>query len=292
MAIQLMNLVPDPPSRAPFPIANWVSLSLQHRLGLAKLKYQHCRLHGLDFVQDKSDKFSELSDFSRNCYETCLTCTTLRTSSYSQELPRPVPNMHAVTFSPHVMQSARRKRLRSDSDSRLPAKATRLSWKRSHQLTESSPSLELRMANWQHQAPFESEALSPDSFSYTCSGASGEENDPDLPLHRFQMKSPTTNSSQPPPKEAYQTPEGSGLDDTANLLLYAETTPARICQAGGSQKDILPCTPNKYVPLPTLTRDLGSPSQQFNFDDFLNLTPGPAQPVCGRALLRYDELIA
>lgn len=179
------------------------------------------------------------------------------------------------------MQSARRKRLRSDSDSRLPAKATRLSWKGLHQLPESSPSLELRMANRQNQVPFEPEALSPELFSHTCSGASGEENHPDLPLHRFQMKSSITNSSRPPPKDAYLTPEGSGLDDTAGLPLYVETSPARICQAGGFQKEILPCTPNKYVPLPTLTRDLESPSQQFNFDDFLNVTPGPAQPVCG-----------
>lgn len=137
------------------------------------------------------------------------------------------------------------------------------------------------MANRQNHALFKSGALIPELFSPACSGASGEENDPDLPLHKFQTMSSIANSSRPPPKHAYLPRGEFGLNDRADLLFHVDTPPAQSFLAGGSEKYFLPCTPNKYVPLPTPTTDLETPSQQFNFDDFLNMTPSPAHPVWG-----------
>ena len=63
--------------------------------------------------------------------------------SASKELPRSAHNKHAATFNSRIMEpmlSGTRKRLRTASFlSEPPPKVSRLSWKSSHQLPESSP---------------------------------------------------------------------------------------------------------------------------------------------------------
>jgi hypothetical protein len=50
----------------------------------------------------------------------------------------------------------------------------------------------------------------------------------------------------------------------------------------GSQHAFPPSTPpSQHALLPTLTPNLGTPGQQFNFADFVNVTPSPAQPAWG-----------
>ncbi|KAJ5235576.1 uncharacterized protein N7469_004744 [Penicillium citrinum] len=270
-----------------------VSLSLQDRLGLAKLKYQHGRLHGLNSISPfDSDKPSDSSsDFSRSRCETPFTSPPLEAATYSKELPRSARNRHAVTFNSRVMQpmlSASRKRLRSDSGAERPAKAPRVSWKSSYQLPESSPGLSRHLTSRRTQHPFMSEAPIPEMSSPVYHGPSDEENDPDLPLHSFQNVSSMVGSSPPrtpPPKHARlsRNDRTTQHEDGADLLLYLANSPTPARVAGGSQHQAFPPStpPSQHAVLPSLTPNLGTPGQQFNFADFVNVTPSPAQPAWG-----------
>ncbi|KAJ5683741.1 uncharacterized protein N7477_000086 [Penicillium maclennaniae] len=268
-----------------------VSLSLQDRLGLAKLKYQHGRLHGLNQQDGKfglldSDKPSDSSsNFSRSRCETPFTSPPLRAATYSKELPRSSRNKHAVTFNSRVMQpmlSASRKRLRSDSASGRPAKAARVSWKSSYQLPESSPGLNKHLTA-RHNMPFMSEATIPELSSPVYHGPSDEENDPDLPLHSFQNMGSMVGSSPPrtpPPKHSRlsRTDRPSQHEDGADLLLYLANSPTPARVARGSQVHGFPPStpPSQHAVLPSMT-----PNQNFNFADFVNVTPSPAQQAWG-----------
>ncbi|KAJ5643917.1 uncharacterized protein N7484_006424 [Penicillium longicatenatum] len=269
-----------------------VSLSLQDRLGLAKLKYQHGRLHGLTSTLpdnkgrlDLEKPSDSSSDFSRSRCETPFTSPPLRASTYSKELPRSARNKHAVTFDSLAMApmlTAGRKRVRSDSNSERPAKVPRVSWKSSHRLPESSPGLGIRHTSRRSRVPFMSEAPIPEMSSPGYHGHSDEENDPDLPLHSFQHVSSMVGSSPPrtpPPKHARLARAdrpGEYEDDGAGLLLYLANSPTPARVAAGSHAHIFPpSTP------PSQHAVLGTPGQQFNFADFVNVTPSPAQPVWG-----------
>ncbi|KAJ5925707.1 hypothetical protein N7454_008346 [Penicillium verhagenii] len=270
-----------------------VSLSLQDRLGLAKLRYQQGKLHGPNSTLPDSklgrldlEKPSDSSsDFSRSRCETPFTSPPLRASTYSKELPRSARNKHAVTFDSLAMQpmlTASRKRVRSDSNSERPAKVPRTSWKSSHRLPESSPGLGIRHTARRTRAPFMSEAPIPEMSSPRYHVPSDEENDPDLPIHSFQHVSSMVGSSPPrtpPPKHA-RLPRtgraGEAGDDGAGLLLYLANSPTPARVAVGSQAQPFPPStpPSQYAAL-------GTPGQQFNFADFVNVTPSPAQPVWG-----------
>lgn len=273
-----------------------VSLSLQDRLGLAKLKYQHGRLHGLSSQLDTrsgildSDKPSDSSsDFSRSRCETPLTSPPLQASTYSKELPRSARNKHAVTFDSRAMQpmlSASRKRLRSDSATGRPAKAPRISWKSSYQLPESSPALNRHFTTRHNHIPFMSEATIPELSSPRYHGPSDEEQDQDLPLHSFGNMSSVVGSSPPrtpPMKHSRLSRNDRALkhEDGADLLLYLANSPTPARVARGAQNQAFPPStpPSQHAALPSLTPNFGTPGQQFNFADFVNVTPSPAQPA-------------
>ncbi|KAJ6083232.1 hypothetical protein N7467_007367 [Penicillium canescens] len=282
-----------------------VSLSLQDRLGLAKLKYQHGRLHGLNPNQQDgrstfdSDKPSDSSsEFSRSRCETPFTSPPLRAATYSKELPRSARNKHAATFNSRVMQpmlSASRKRLRSDSDSERPAKAPRVSWKSSYRLPESSPGMHRHLTSRRQAPSFMSEATIPELSSPVYHRPS-EERDPDLPLHSFQNMSSMVGSSPPrtpPPKHMrLSRNDRPHHEDGADLLLYLANspTPARIARGAGNQAFPPSTPPSQHAMLPGMTptpggggmfANIGTPGQQFNFADFVNVTPSPAQPAWG-----------
>ncbi|PWY92433.1 hypothetical protein BO70DRAFT_281662 [Aspergillus heteromorphus CBS 117.55] len=283
-----------------------VSLSLQDRLGLAKVKYQNGRLHALEpnhtggiQVALGSDRPSDSSsEISHSRSETPLTPPPLPNSSYSKELPRSSRNRHAATFDSKVMQpmlSASRKRLRSDSITDRTVKAPRVSWKSSYQLPESSPGFNRQHTNRHLPLPFMAEI--PEYSSPAYPPHSEDDNDPDLPVHSFQHVSSMTGSSPPrtpPPKHARLSRNDRNLrhENGADLLLYLANspTPAKVTTKPPA-RDFPPSTPpSQHAALPSLTPtpggggvfpNFGTPNQQFNFADFVNVTPSPAQPAWG-----------
>ncbi|KAL4786198.1 hypothetical protein BJX76DRAFT_346472 [Aspergillus varians] len=280
-----------------------VSLNLQDRLGLAKVKYQNGRLPsrqngGLLISLGSSDKPSDSSsDVSNSRCETPLT-SPLRASSYSKELPRSSRNRHAATFNSRVMQpmlSASRKRLRSDSVADRPAKVPRVSWKSSYQLPESSPGFR-RHTTRHNNLPLITETAPISELSSPGYHAqSDDDNDPDLPVHSFQVSSIVGSSPPrtPPPKHASLSRDNRNLrhEDGADLLLYLANspTPARIANKPQPQEFPPSTPPSQHAVLPSLTPtpgggvfpNFGTPTQQFNFADFVNVTPSPAQPAWG-----------
>ncbi|PCH06795.1 Hypothetical protein PENO1_015590 [Penicillium occitanis (nom. inval.)] len=295
-----------------------VCMSLQDRLGLAKVKYQQARLGASD-PRDLHDHRSDLdrpsessSEMAYSRYETPLTSSPPRNATFSHELPRSARNKHAATFNPEVMQpmlNASRKRVRSNSITDRPAKAPRLSWKASHHLPESSPVHPRQLQIYSNHPP------AFDAPSSAFLGTSDDENDPELPVPRAHNVSSSMVSSSPPRTPTLRsarlprTDKDTKNEDGADLLLFLANspTPARVSKT--QIRDFPPSTPpSQYATLPSMTPtpggglfgNFGTPSQQFNFADFVNVTPSPAQrgslsktPLLrtARKSLNFDNLV-
>ena len=180
-----------------------------------------------------------------------------------------------------------RKRARADSDTERPPKSARASWKSNHQLPASSPGLHRHRTMRRNPPHFMSEAAIPEVSSPADQGPSDEENDLDLPFHSFQHPASILQSSPPrtPPSQHTRISRGdrpSQHEDGADLLLYLANSPTPARVARGSQQAFPPSTPpSQHAMLPHLTPTMGTPGQQFNFADFVNVTPSPAQPAWG-----------
>ena len=295
----------------PYLLFNQVSLSLQDRLGLAKVKYQNGRLHGF-LGSDRP--FDSSSEVSRNSYDTLMPSSPPFHPSASKELPRSAHNKHAATFNSRIMEpmlSGTRKRLRTASFlSEPPPKVSRLSWKSSHQLPESSPTFSRHQPMpWPNSdLPLMSDATTvPEASSLPSDDEVQDDDDagddePDLPAHSFQDLSSSTMRSSPPQTPPRKPALRSGEkvlpsnDDGADLLLFLANspTPARVYGRGHqttSSGDFVPSTPpSRHTGLPSLTPTPGggvfpnfsTPNNQpFNFSDFVNVTPSPAQNAWG-----------
>jgi len=284
-----------------------VSLSLQDRLGLAKVKYQNGRLRALESQdqnqQDKNGFLGSGKPSDSSSHETTFASSPVRGSAFSKELPRSARNKHAATFNPgmmHPMLTESRKRVRSNSITDRPAKTPRVSWKSSHRLPESSPGFNRPHSMYHNYHSFASEtATIPELSSPTLRGHSDDENDPDLPSHSFQNVSSSMISSSPPrtppPKHARlpRNDKTTQNQDDADLLLYLANSPTPVNMGGKTQsRDFLPSTPpSQHAVLPSLTPtpgggggifgNLSTPKEQFNFADFVNVTPSPAQRPWG-----------
>ena len=189
----------------------------------------------------------------------------------------------------------------------------RASWKKNHSLPESSP-----ISHTKH-ARFPSSNLT--QLSFISEGSTipddppspefSEYDDADLPVHSFSINASTQITSSPPqtpPPDRRmrktnnvswsRTPKTG--EEGADLLLYLATSPSPA--NGRAAKTIVqpPSTPPcKSTPLPSshMTPGMGgagflgfgpnTPGTNFNFGDFVNVTPSPAQgpwrtPVAGR----------
>ena len=187
------------------------------------------------------------------------------------------------------------KRVRSQSMA-PPHYETRASWKSSHQLPESSPT-------YHHSVPAFSSAQDPNT-SFTSEAStipisppfgpvSEDDNDESsyLPAHSFSLD---PNSHASPPRTPPPTRNREirrlkpGGEEGADLLLYLATSPSHATPGARSSRVFVPSTPpstNQALPssvmyTPGMT-GFGTPGQQFNFADFVNVTPSPAQGAFG-----------
>lgn len=195
------------------------------------------------------------------------------------------------------MLSASRKRLRSDSITDQPAKIPRVSWKSSYQLPESSPGFSRAPLKRHQPLPFTSSMGTIPEPSSPYHALSDDDNDPDLPVHSFQNVSSMVGSSPPrtpPPRHARLSRNDRNwqAEDGADLLLYLANSPTPANVAGkAASREFPPSTPpSQHAVLPSLTPTPGNggifpsfstPGQQFNFADFVNVTPSPAQHPWG-----------
>ncbi|KAJ6000946.1 hypothetical protein N7481_001355 [Penicillium waksmanii] len=154
-----------------------VSLNLQSRFRLAKIKYQYGQLH--DLISNPpldSDKRSDSSfDFSRSGCQTPFKSPCHREAISSKTLPRSAHSKRAVSYNREVMQpilSVSRTQLRSDSDTESPVKATGSLPKSSYQRLEPSIVANQHLATWQNHVSSISEASVPNLSSPVYHGSS------------------------------------------------------------------------------------------------------------------------
>ncbi|KAK2865363.1 hypothetical protein FQN49_003650 [Arthroderma sp. PD_2] len=311
-----------------------VSLNLQDRLGLAKVRYE--RLHGLRKDKDSSlpsDSDSTIasnhhpqhqhhhqhnvhpSEAGSDCsssdcadarYSTPFTSSPVHTPMLSKELPRSSRSRHAATFDIKTMQcmtssgggtGSSRKRRRCDvtaGHQTLP-KMPRISWSVSGAAPQSSP-----LTRRQHQRrtyetmpSFVSESDTiPDPDADRDIDDTGSHIDPLLSKSDRQGASSASlpPPRTPPPRRSRFNPSQAGEDASgpgsgADLLLYLANspTPATINgkptthTTGAGMPDFLPSTPPTQHAIPFQLLSTPTPSQPFNFADFVNVTPSPAQ---------------
>lgn len=190
-------------------------------------------------------------------------------------------------------------------------------WKKNHDLPESSPIKHTKHAQFPsnnvQSLSFVSEASTvPDE---PPSPEFSEDDDADLPVHSFRLNPATRITSSPPrtpPTEGRfhhrqhiswsRTPKTS--DEGADLLVYLANSPSagnsRTIRPAHAQPQPPSTPPCKSTPLPSSHMTPGTtgnsifafgpqtPSTNFKFEDFVNVTPSPAQapwtrtPVAGR----------
>ena len=184
------------------------------------------------------------------------------------------------------------KRSRSHSMAPPLLEASRTSWKSNYNLPQSSPVYHHHHGQYHSSNPlnrsFASEISTiPDSppFGHLSEG----ENDR-LPAHSFsRVDSSNFNSSPPrtPPPTRHRNRKSGGGEEGADLLLYLATSPSP-ANPGQPSRIFAPSTPPSNTGLPSQMLNtpgglagFNTPGQQFNFADFVNVTPSPAQGAFG-----------
>ncbi|KAI7090108.1 hypothetical protein KC356_g1798 [Hortaea werneckii] len=186
---------------------------------------------------------------------------------------------------------------------RRPRMTTRSAWKKEHRLPESSPIDHAKHARF---PPTQVSKLSFISETSTVpdsppSPDHSEEDDTDLPVHSFNMSHPTRITSSPPqtpPPDrrmrkiqnvAWSRTPKTG-EEGVDLLMYLANSPTP-ANDQRTRPIVQPPTtpPPKSTPLPSshMTPGTGgagffgfgptTPGTNFNFADFVNVTPSPAQ---------------
>lgn len=185
------------------------------------------------------------------------------------------------------------KRLRSHSMAPPLYEASRTSWKSNYNLPESSPVHAPHNGRYQSKnglsQSFASEVSTiPDSppFGHLSDGDHSK-----LPVSAFRIDSASFHASPPrtppPTRHRHQKGIAGGGEEGADLLLYLATSPSP-ANPGHHARIVAPSTPpsNTYVLPSSMLSTPGlagfnTPGQPFNFADFVNVTPSPAQGAFG-----------
>jgi len=179
--------------------------------------------------------------------------------------------------------------------------ATVSSWKKARGLPQSSPAYHTRRAHF--SATNHVSKLSFISETSTVpnqppSPELSEEDDADLPVHSFNAQSSVIQSSPPrtPPPQRRLINKESNVswsrtprtgEEGADLLMYLAHSPTPATIAGKTRIQAPSTPPSKSTPLPSSIMNTpgnsglfnfpNTPSNNFNFADFCNVTPSPAQ---------------
>ncbi|EGE09476.1 hypothetical protein TEQG_08421 [Trichophyton equinum CBS 127.97] len=315
-----------------------VSLNLQDRLGLAKVRYE--RLHGLRRDSDSdadsrpqsqqqqqqqqqhlygqhnngfpSETGSDCSssDSADARYSTPFTSSPVRSAMLSRELPRSARSRHAATFDIKTMQcmtsgGSSRKRRRCDPAIALAAAAERDSGRDSgyrRQTVSKMPRLSFNGGAAPHSSPLARRQHQRRTYQTMPSFVSETDTipDPDIDTtdidpqlssrrhHHQEEEQPCT----PPPRRsrfAHADDDAAASGSGADLLLYLANSPTPATINGKPATtttttttnttttnttnggiDFLPSTPPTQHAAPYQLLSTPTPSQPFNFADFVN----------------------
>ncbi|CAG8954207.1 hypothetical protein HYFRA_00005827 [Hymenoscyphus fraxineus] len=197
------------------------------------------------------------------------------------------------TFDLPSSSSGSRKRLRSSPVVGRPFNSSHTSWRDQHQLTQSSPIKPRKHTHFTTSSGPNISFHMRDDFSTNFAAISDDEEN--LPAHSFNINS--SPPATPPPMRnrsslgrRIKDKNGKSGEEGADLLLYLATSPSPAVPSNRSRMQPPSTPPPKNSPLPSsmMTTPGGSgilslfggpntPSQPFDFSDFVNITPSPAQ---------------
>ncbi|MCJ1355414.1 MAG: hypothetical protein MMC33_005405 [Icmadophila ericetorum] len=186
------------------------------------------------------------------------------------------------------------------------SQSTRQTWKSTHNLADSSPLQnrlhpDFRTAHGPNISFMSETPTIPDSPRGFGGGPPSDDEEHELPVHKY--RSTTANNSTnrgspprtPPPTRnrangRFRKTNATG-EEGADLLLYLATSPSMAEPSSRHNSRIYPpSTPPSHAALPssmmatpggTNMFGFNTPGQQFNFADFVNVTPSPAQGAFG-----------
>ena len=282
---------------------------LQDRLALASYKAQHGqedltfnavearleqsmkRKRASPSVETSSNSSSGSSD--HQAFSNGLASSPLTGAIYSENV-RSSRKRNIYQSTAVDLELKSEKRIRSHSMAPPQFETSRTSWKSFHNLPESSP-IYHRRDSYHHFSSSHGPNLSFASEVSTVPGSPplghvSEEDDTDLPARTYRTSSSAYRSSPPrtpPPTRSRAARQRQGIaagEEGADLLLYLATSPSPANPRAKSSRVFAPSTPpsnNQALPSSMMsTPGIGgfnTPSQQFNFADFVNVTPSPAQ---------------
>ncbi|TKA64313.1 hypothetical protein B0A55_12238 [Friedmanniomyces simplex] len=252
-----------------------------------------------------NDTVSDTASTTSSIVHSSLASSPLTAPMFSDDIPRSGSNKRPRPA--QAQRGASSGAMRSGARTRMATRST--SWKSQHSLPESSPIDHAKHArypsnNISHLSFISEGSTVPDS---PPSPVHSEDDDADIPVTSFSLNASTriislTSSPPhtPPPdrrmKKAHnvswsRTPKHG--DDGADLLMFLATSPSPAIKRGDVHHTNMivqpPSTPPcKPTPLPsshmTPSTNAGflgfgphTPGTNFNFADFVNVTPSPAQ---------------
>lgn len=291
-----------------------IARKLQDRLALANYKAQH-DLEDMTFAVVEAH-VATMTKRNKDATSTAASSDTSSTSSdhrfFSHAMgssPRTTPffsdngympqrskeNSRPNLYEPRSPDSSSeaRKRLRTQSMAPPLLEPSRSTWKTAHNLPESSPIYHRRISKYSTSHGPNLSFVS-ETSTVPCSPRFGPQDDSqDQPGHSFSMS--TSNFHSSPPRTPPPTRSGgtrkrkgkAGAEEGADLLLYLATSPSP-ANRGTKSRVFAPSTPpsNAHA-LPSsmmstpgggnFMAGFNTPGQQFNFADFVNVTPSPAR---------------
>ncbi|KAI3319903.1 hypothetical protein HD806DRAFT_508289 [Xylariaceae sp. AK1471] len=296
-----------------------IARRLQGRLALAKFKTKHGwedltldtieprieeerrrRIHDGDVLSDSSSSTSELPYPTRTLMSSPLKAPLFSdaiTSSSGSSGHR----KRTYTASFDMTMSSPTKRFRSSPTPHHKSfhNSNHGSWKKHHQLIQSSPIKPRRQHFTTSNGPDVSffqgtRRPSVDLTSPNFAAPAEEDEDDLLPIHSFQIDHGQSSPPRTPPMRTRSANIRRGKDakgttnekseEGADLLMYLATSPSPAMSRTRMEPPSTP-PPRRDMALPSsmMTTPGGgnffptTPGQPFDFSDFVNITPSPAQ---------------
>jgi hypothetical protein len=277
--------------------------ALQDRLALANVKIQHgWQNRSINSLETELAKDTKRKRSSSGA-DAFSDSSSISGRYSSTDLPSSSP-LTAPLFSDDILRSGSSrgytKRFMMLPPTERPASATHIrpqrlvnrsknSWKAAYRLPMSSP---IKRIPEMHDVPFQRDSTVLDSPS------ASEDDDQDLPTSSYRQSSIQIRSSPPctpPPSMSRRSRRlGSPVHDTqggkegADLLLYLAASPSPAMRMSRTEMYPPSTPPSKHTPLPSSMMSTPggqylpgfaptTPSTAFNFADFVNITPSPAQ---------------
>lgn len=207
------------------------------------------------------------------------------------------------SFELPTSSSSSRKRFRSSPPPTRSLNVSHTSWKSNRQLTQSSPIKPRKHTHFTTSSGpnvsfYRGSSNMPDDLETTNFAAASDDEEDSLPVHSFKVRS--SPPSTPPPVRnrgslgrRNKDKNGKSGEEGADLLLYLATSPSPAIPTSRARMQPPSTPPPKNLALPSsmMTTPGGgsgllsvfggpnTPSQGFDFSDFVNITPSPAQKV-------------